>query len=252
MQHNYPSFTLAIRMTIFEKSLFDAAVAPYQQAGKFATHFARGKLTGDPVFKEILQRGLIASNTHLLDIGCGQGLLSAWMLAADNLASDPGWPSDWQSAPRSVTVKGIELMPADVVRAEKALAAYRDRFTFAAGDMCSTPFDKADTVVILDVLHYVPYAAQEDVLQRVREALSPKGLLILRVGDAAGGWGFKISNWVDSIVTLVRGHSLSRLYCRPLTEWVDLLTRLGFQVESKPMSQGTPFANVLLLARLEG
>jgi 2-polyprenyl-3-methyl-5-hydroxy-6-metoxy-1,4-benzoquinol methylase len=208
-------------MTIFEKSLFDAAVAPYQQAGKFATHFARGKLTGDPVFKEILQRGLIASNTHLLDIGCGQGLLSAWMLAADTLASDPGWPSDWQPAPRAVTVKGIELMPADVVRAEKALAAYQNRFTFIAGDMCSTPFDKANTVVILDVLHYVPYAAQEDVLQRVREALSPEGLLILRIGDAAGGWGFKISSWVDSIVTLVRGHSLSRLYCRPLTEWVD-------------------------------
>ena len=139
-------------------------------------------------------------------------------------------------------------MPADVVRAEKALSAHQSRFKFKAGDMCSTPFETAETVVILDVLHYVPYAAQEDVLQRVLDALTPEGLLILRVGDAAGGLGFKVSNWVDHVVTLARGHSLSRLYCKPLADWISQLERLGFQVEAKPMSQGTPFANVLLLA----
>jgi SAM-dependent methyltransferase len=235
-------------MTTFEEQLFDAAVEPYQSAGKFATHFARGKLTGDPVFREILARGLIAPNTHVLDIGCGQGLLSAWLLAAERMASSGAWPAGWKAAPQSVTVKGIELMPADVVRAEKALATQHDRFKFEAGDMCKTPFETAQTVVILDVLHYVPYEAQEDVLQRVLEALTPQGVLILRVGDAAGGLGFKVSNWVDHVVTLARGHSLSRLYCKPLADWISQLERLGFRVEAKPMSQGTPFANVLLLA----
>lgn len=235
-------------MTTFEEQLFDAAVEPYRQAGKFATHFARGKLTGDPVFREILARGLIAPNTHVLDIGCGQGLLSAWLLAAERMAKNPGWPSGWKAAPYAVTGKGIELMPADVVRAEKALFAHLNRFKFEVGDMCSTPFEIAETAVILDVLHYVPYAAQEDVLQRVLDALTPQGLLILRVGNAAGGLGFKVSNWVDHVVTLARGHSLSRLYCKPLVDWISQLERLGFQVEAKPMSQGTPFANVLLLA----
>lgn len=238
-------------MTNFEKKLFDTAVEPYAQAGKFAMHFARGKLTGDPVFKEILQRGLIASGSHVVDIGCGQGLLSAWMMAADAMAADPQWPADWQSAPRAVTVQGIELMPADVVRAETALIDHGQRFKFVAGDMCTTPFDKSQAVVILDVLHYVPYAAQDDILDRVRESLLPSGVLILRIGDAAGGLGFKISNWVDNIVFFVRGHSQSRLYCRTLTQWMDVLTKLGFTVESKPMSQGTPFANVLLVAHLK-
>ncbi len=239
-------------MTNFEKRLFDIAVKPYAQAGKFAMHFARGKLTGDPVFKEILQRGLIAPGSHVVDIGCGQGLFSAWMLAADAMASDPRWPADWQLAPQAVTVQGIELMSADVLRAQTALADCADRFKFVVGDMCSTPFDKAQAVVILDVLHYVPYAAQDDVLARVRESLAPSGVLILRIGDAAGGLGFKLSNWVDNIVFFVRGHSQSRLYCRTLTQWTDVLTKLGFVVESKPMSQGTPFANVLLVARLKG
>ena len=237
-------------MTIFEKQLLDEATAPYKQAGKFAANFARGKLAGDPVFIEILQRGLIPADVHVLDIGCGQGLLSAWLLAAERIASTSQWPETWGKPPSGVSVHGIELMPADVLRAKKALGAHQDRLTFETGDMCSTVFGKAQTAVILDVLHYVPYAAQEDVLLRVRDALLPAGLLILRIGDADGGLGFKVSNWVDNVVTLARGHGLSRLYCRPLAEWMSLLTKLGFKVESKSMSQGTPFANVMLLAYL--
>lgn len=237
-------------MTLFEKRLFDKAVEPYVQAGKFAMHFAKGKLSGDPVFREILRRGLIAPDSHVVDIGCGQGLLSAWLLAADTLAVDSDWPKDWGPAPRNVTVKGIELMPADVARANTALKTHAKRFTFEVGDMCQAAFGKAHTVAILDVLHYVPYAAQEDVLARVHDALAPHGLLILRIGDAAGGWGFKMSNWVDSVVFFMRGHKSSRLYCRTLAEWTGVLQKIGFQVETKPMSEGTPFANVLMLARL--
>jgi SAM-dependent methyltransferase len=236
-------------MNAFEKRLFDAAVTPYEQAGKFARHFARGKLTGDPVFREILAQGLIPSRSHVIDIGCGQGLLSAWLLAAGTLGTHPDWPSDWKAAPVDVSVKGFELMPADVLRAEKALAAHRNRFSFQVADMCTSAFEQAHVAVILDVLHYVGYEAQEDVLRRVRQALTPNGVLILRVGDATGGIGFRISNWVDHVVTLSRGHRLSRLYCRPLAEWIAQLTRLGFGVEAMPMSKGTPFANVLLVAR---
>jgi SAM-dependent methyltransferase len=237
-------------MATFIQQLLDAATAPYLQAGKFAWHFARGKLSGDPVFQEILQRGLIAPHTHVIDIGCGQGLLSSWLLAAETCAEIGNWPLDWQPPPKAVSVKGIELMSNDVERAQKALAHAKDRFTFETGDMCTTAFEKAQTIVILDVLHYVTFAAQDDVLLRVRNALSPSGLLILRIGDANAGLGFKISNWVDNIVFLCRGHKPSRLYCRSLSDWLVALNKLGFQVESKPMSQGTPFSNVLLLASL--
>jgi hypothetical protein len=51
-------------------------------------------------------------------------------------------------------------------------------------------------------------------------------------------------------VFFMRGHKSSRLYCRSLSEWTSVLQKIGFQVETKPMSEGTPFANVLMLARL--
>ena len=109
-------------------------------------------------------------------------------------------------------------------------------------------------MVILDVLHYVEPDAQRRVLERVRAAFGGEGQggrLLLRVGDAAArGRGFVISQWVDRAVTRVRGHRAAPTWGRPLADWIALLAGLGFRVEAVPMSRGTPFANVLLVADL--
>ncbi|MFN0314101.1 MAG: class I SAM-dependent methyltransferase [Burkholderiales bacterium] len=228
-------------------SLLDEASRPYRQAGQFAWRFARGKLGGDPAFRHILENGLIAPRSRVLDLGCGQGLLAALLNAASDMEARGAWPREWRQAPVLPEVLGIELMESDVRRAREALGK---KATFVQGDICNTPFGSASVVVILDVLHYIGYDAQARVLSQVKEALSPHGLLLLRVGDAGGGLPFRISNWVDHAVTFVRGHRLPRLYCRTLSEWTGELEKLGFKTERRPMSAGTPFANVLLVARL--
>lgn len=237
----------------FIRSLIARAAEPYRQAGKYAWHFARGKLGGDPAFAGLLQDGLLSGRGRVLDIGCGQGLLTAWLLAAADAEAAGQWPAGWPAAPRPTHVRGIELMQHDVDRAITALQPAVDagRASFVAADMCNADFGSGnDAVVILDVLHYVSIAAQDDVLRRVRASLAPGGVLLLRVGDAAAGLPFRISNWVDFVVTTLRGHRLGRLYCRPLAEWESRLASLGFRVDTRPMSQGTPFANVLLVARV--
>lgn len=235
----------------FVNSLIERASAPYRPAGRFAWHFARGKLSGDPVFVGLLEHGLIPDNARILDIGCGQGLLASWLLSAKAMHDKRGgtrrWPQHWPAAPNPRSIHGIELMPRDVQRAQRALG---DAATFAVGDMRKATLSQADAVVILDVLHYVSIEAQNDVLARVRDALAPGGTLLLRIGDAGGGLPFKISVWVDHVVTFVRGHRNSRLYCRPLSEWCAALSALGFSVSSLPMNKGTPFANILLVAKL--
>jgi SAM-dependent methyltransferase len=231
----------------FISSLIDTATKPYRSAGRFAWHFARGKLGGDPVFVGLLEHGLIPDRARIVDIGCGQGLLSAWLLSAQALHDRGNWPAQWPKSSQPLSMHGIELMPRDVERARKALGTAA-RFT--VGDMCRVDFGKADAVVILDVLHYVGFEAQNDVLRRVRDALAPKGRLILRIGDASAGWPFKFSFWVDHVISFVRGHRNSRMYCRPLSDWSTTLTDLGFTVRTLPMNKGTPFANILLIAEL--
>ncbi|MBP8295753.1 MAG: methyltransferase domain-containing protein [Burkholderiales bacterium] len=227
--------------------LVDAAADPYRAAGRFAWHFARGKLGGDPAFTGLLERGLIPDGDRLLDLGCGQGLLASWLLAARAQHGAGNWPAGWPPPPRLERIAGVELMPRDVARARVALG---DAAAIVAGDIRSTDLGRARTVVILDVLHYIAPAEQDAVLCRVRDALLPSGTLLLRVGDAGGGWGFRWSNWVDHAVMFARGHGYVRLHCRRLSDWTQSLAALGFRVEAVPMSQGTPFANVLLVARL--
>jgi SAM-dependent methyltransferase len=215
--------------------LVEEASRPYRAAGRFAWHFARGKLRGDPAFRHILSAALIPENARVLDLGCGQGLLAALLRAAGR--------------PRIAAYRGIELMSRDVARARRALG---DASGVVQGDIRSASYETADVAVILDVLHYLPLADQDAVLARVRGALSPGGALLLRIGDAAAGLPFLLSNWVDWSVAFVRGHGATRFHCRSVAQWRRALESLGFAVRAEPMSRGTPFANVLLVARLPG
>ena len=229
------------------KAIVDLASVRYKHAGRFAYYFARGKLRGDPVFQHMLEQGLIGSGARVLDLGCGQGLLAALLLATGAHFQAKRWPAEWARPPLEPKLTGIELMPADVDRARLALGS---EALFVLGDIARTPFPQADVVVILDVLHYLPFEEQKDVLHRLHLALQPHGRLLLRIGDADGGFAFRFSNWVDRVVTRCRGHRLGSLYCRNLTDWIRLLRDSGFDVKVRPMSQGTLFSNVLLIADL--
>jgi hypothetical protein len=39
------------------------------------------------------------------------------------------------------------------------------------------------------------------------------------------------------------------MHCRPLGEWIGQLRQEGLEAQPIPMSEGTPFANVLLVAK---
>lgn len=229
-------------------ALVDRASEPYRSAGLFAYQFARGKLRGDPVFRALLERGLLRGRGRILDLGCGQGLLAAWLKAAQHSYQTGSWPQDWPPAPQPVSTRGIELMRRDVERARNALGPQCD---ISQGDIRDAEFGATDAVVILDVLHYIARDEQLRVLQRVRAALPPKGLLLLRIGDAAGGLRFRYSQWIDKLVMRCRGHTSVAMHCRSTAQWRALLVECGFAVEATPMSDGTRFANVLLIGHAQ-
>ncbi|WP_295431401.1 trans-aconitate 2-methyltransferase [uncultured Thiodictyon sp.] len=229
------------------KRLIDQASEPYRAAGRFAYHFARGKLGRDPVFVGMLERGIFPDAARILDLGCGQGLLAAWLLAARQLYDAGDWSAQWPAPPRVADLRGIDLLTIDVQRARRACGGWA---RFEAGDMRQMDLGQADVVVIMDAAHYVDGPSQDELLRRVRAALPPNGLFLTRVGDAGGGLRFQLSNWIDRAVALFHGLGWRRLYPRRLPDWIQALEALGFRVETVPMNGLLPFANVMLIARL--
>ncbi len=234
-------------MSSFRRALLERASGPYRSSGRFAWHFARSKLTRDPVFAGLLAHGLIPDASRLVDLGCGQGLLASWLRAARTLYDAGTWQSDWPPPPKVGTIFGLELMTRDIARARRALD---DRAEFQIGDIRTFDIGRADVVVILDVLHYIAHDEQLALLRRIRAALLPEGVLIARIGNSAGGLPFHISRWVDHAVTFARGHRLPSLHCRSISDWKLLLEQTGFKAVTLPMSKRTPFANILLHAQV--
>ena len=231
-------------------ALHAEATARYRSGGRFAWHFARGKLGRDPVFRHMLALGLVPPGARVLDIGCGQALLPNLLAACEALDARGIWPAGWPAPPTGTHYRGLELMPRDVARARRALHGLPRAPQVIQGDMREVRFEPCDVVVILDVLHYVDIAAQDAVLDRVRDALEPRGRLLLRVGDASQVLRFATSQWVDWLVTAVRGHRAPPTWGRTLADWTRALQARGFTVQPRRMSDGTPFANMLLVCDL--
>ena len=252
----------------FFRTLAREAAAGYPKRDPFARHFAYGKLTGDPAFAHLLRAGLVSDGARILDLGCGQALVGALMLAARARHAKGDWPAEWAAPPAIAAYTGIELRHRDAERARdwtpgQSLHAQAPGVTTntqapgvtlncIAGDIRTTEFPHADTVVILDVLHYIDYDEQAEVLRRIRAAMGRRGVLLLRVGDESSSLRFRYTLFIDRLSMGLRGLRLPRLWCRPVTAWRAELEKLGFTVRTEPMSEGTPFANVLLTARYDG
>ena len=227
------------------RAIAAASRARYRRAGRYAWHFAAGKLRGDRIFRRVLERGLVAPGARVLDLGCGQGLLASVLAAAGAAARDGRWPKAWAPAPVGAQYAGIECAARDVERARSALEGVA---SFACADLREAALAGADTIVLFDVLHYLDRAAQDALLERARSALSPGGTLLLRVGDAASGRRHMLSRWTDRVVVMLRGASHGALTSRPLQDWIDRLEGAGLVVDAEPMN-GAFYANTLLVGR---
>jgi predicted TPR repeat methyltransferase len=225
------------------RPLFEAATRPYLAAGKHAWLFARGKLRYDPVYFWLLRRGLLPQHGSLLDVGCGQGMLLSLLRAAKHQTG--AWPDDWPSPPKLV-LRGIDLSAKRVRTARRALGAdaQLDR-----GDVRDLDLQRCSVIVLLDVLFYLGEADQARVIAKVATALEPGGLLLLREADAGAGWAFQVTKWSERLACALRGSVRQRLHYRSAAQWIAQLVTHGFSVETTPMSEGTPFANILFVAR---
>jgi predicted exporter/SAM-dependent methyltransferase len=177
--------------------------------------FAWFKLRLDPMFARL--GDFLPSEGTILDIGCGHGVASAWMLA------------------RSDRLHLVGLEP-DEDRATTARFVLGDRGTVHEGAAPDElPEVRAAAVVCLDVIHHLDDAGLAKTLAHVRKCLVPGGTAIFRATVPAPG-PTPFYRWVET-----RRLALARLvpHYRRREEIVKAMLAAGLRVEGvEPTAPG--------------
>lgn len=194
-------------------------------------HYVVSKLRRDPATRAVADLGPLGD---VLDLGCGRGHLALYLLERGVARSVRAF--DWD-----------EEKIALAQRAGAGLDA-----SFAALDVRQTDADPADTVLLIDVLHYLDPAAQDALLDRAADLVKPGGRLVVRDATAGGGWRSAFTLLVEWISMLVRFNRGEHIALRDVArDVVPVLEKKGLRCTVSPCWAGTPFANVLLVARRE-
>jgi len=189
--------------------------------------YARGKLWLDPAFPAVA-RALRASRLPLLDLGCGVGLLAAFLREAGHAAP----------------VTGIELDASKVSVARAVLP----RDTFVAGDASAMPEHLGD-VVMLDVIHYFDDDAQQRLLAAIAARVAPGGAAYIRLTLNEPNWRFFLTQCEEWFVSASRWIPTSGWNFPRREEVERAFHAAGMTVETRPMWGATPFNSWMFVCR---
>jgi len=201
-------------------------------------HYARTKLMGDPVAR--LVAGIAGESRHalgeVLDIGTGRGQIPILLLELGRVTRANG--VDWDAA-KIEAAREAAGENADLPELEAR---------FVRGDAREAEFEPADTVLLIDLLHYFTPAEQDSILERAAAAVRPGGRLLVREADTERGWRSWVTLLEERFFTAVRFNRGERVHFRGASEVVRVLEGLGLSCEVRPAWGKTPFSNVLIVA----
>lgn len=167
---------------------------------------------------------LIPKQASILDLGCGYGFLA--------------YSLQYMSGQRTIT--GVDY---DTDKIETANHGYTksERLSFVYADITTYSINPVDVIILNDVLHYLPEAQQEQVVQNCFAAVNVGGKVIIRDGnrdEQKRHFGTKLTEFFS--VKLLRfnkaNHALSFLSGKRLLE---LAKPYNLQVEVLDENQFT-------------
>jgi len=211
--------------------LFDDAAR--EVAGRYRSRaaywYVRSKLAMDPVARKLVALGEAEPFGAVVDIASGRGQI-ALLLRTMGLAR---------------TVTGLDWDAAKIAIATAA-SADLEGIAFAQSDVNTAALPDADTVLLVDILHYLTVPEQDALL--VRAARAARGRVIVRDVDPDRGVSSVLTQsweWVTTTLGYNRG---ARVAPRSFAEITAVLEGEGLGVTREACS-ARGMSNELLIGR---
>jgi SAM-dependent methyltransferase len=195
----------------------------------YERHYVFWKLLLDPVYEAVLAE-LAPAPLPVLDIGCGPGLLAAYLRGHGFHAPIHG--VDYDAPKIELTRRVLAALPA---------------VSFAAVDARESLPDHLGHVTMLDTLQFFEPDELEVVLERAAARIAPGGKLIIRTTLSDSSWRFRLSrlgDWLAKVTFWMKDHPRSY---PARDDIVSGLERAGLTGSARRLSGRIPFNNFLLV-----
>ena len=212
------------------RAVLERTARRYRGCDRFTRSYVRAKVRLDPVHTDILALAAREDFGLVVDIGCGRGQMGVALLEAGSARH----------------VAGLDCNRRALAQARRAAAGLP--FHAEHRDLAQDPpLGAADTVLMIDVLYQLDPAAQHALLHAAA-GMAPRRILIRTPGPSRGLRIRLLLAWERLFRPIwpTAGSQVNRL---PLNRLVRVLQGLGYDSVIAPCSRGTPFSNVLLVAR---
>ncbi|HEY1955485.1 MAG TPA: class I SAM-dependent methyltransferase [Polyangiaceae bacterium] len=193
-----------------------------------ARMYARGKLGSDPIAEQLVTLGQKENLGEVVDVGCGRGQMGILLLEAGVATRVTG--VDWDEGKLQDATKAAGDLP---MRVEKA-------------DVREVTPPACDTLLLIDVLHYLTDKQQLDVLARCMQ--SARKCVVLRELDPNRGWRSATTRAQEAVTTFFGYNVGERVRVLPIASFTEVLEGAGFSVRVEPSWGKTPFSNVAVIA----
>ena len=170
---------------------------------------------------------------HIVEIGCGHGLFSAYA-ALD--------------APER-TVVGVDI-DADKIGHAQTAAARTERLTFRVAPSGAVPDGPWDAAVFVDVLYLLPATEQRRLISEAVAALAPGGVVVIKEMGTEPAWKVRWNTAQETIsvkvLRITEGGSFDFVAPDVMAGW---LGELGLEVELRRLDRGRVHPHHLLVGR---
>ena len=195
-------------------------------------HYVSSKLRSDPVYRAVYKI-LHGSNKPLLDVGCGVGLLAFYL--RERNCSQP--------------IIGIDIDARKIEQAKTVAAASNPNVEFRVNAAEQMPTNFSGDIVLLDLLHYLPFGEQKSFLKNLAKRVAPGGHLIIRESPRDRSARFWITYLAEKFAQAISWSWKAPLHFPSHSEINEPFAESEFERKSRPLWGRTPFNNHIFIFR---